>query len=370
MKRRVRSVALTVGVLVAAALMTRAYMSGSPPSKPDDLVELPREKGLPVIVKVGLQFLDVTNVNDDEEAFDATLDLRLRWQDPRLAYPPGEAPRGFKETLGDAAEARLAQIWKPDVRLANQSGEPTARRRGLRLFPTGHVELMERVTARFTAPMDMDRFPFDRQRLEVQVLCVADGVEEVSLESRREDLEFSNERVGLAAAGWQAGVVDVRGDRVPGWHGDSHARLRVHLEVIREAGASVSAIFIPLVASLLIPLLALWLNRIEEGEFQIEAFELTNVIVGGLFAVIALNFTVSAEHRSLGAGHNPVTSLFALNYVTLAVSLVANMALFRFNVVKRLWGRYAQEEVYAWLVWAVPLLVFATASAIVVAAMA
>jgi hypothetical protein len=370
MKRHVRSAALVALFLVAATLMTRAYMSGSHPSKPDNAVELPREKGLPVIVKVGLQFLEVTNVNDDEEAFEATLDLRLRWQDLRLAYPAAETPRGFKEALGDAAEARLADIWKPDVRLANQAGEPTARRRGLRVFPTGQVELMERVTARFASPMDMDRFPFDRQRLEVQVLCVADGIEEVSLESRRDDLEFSNEKVGLAAAGWQPGVVDVRTDRVPGWHGDSHARLRVHLQVMREAGASVGAIFIPLVASLLIPLLALWLNRIEEGEFQIEAFELTNVIVGGLFAVIALNFTVNAEHRSLGTGHNPVTWLFALNYLTLGVSLVANMALFRFNVVKRLWGRYVQDEVYGYLVWAVPLLVLATATAIVMAAMA
>ena len=35
----------------------------------------------------------------------------------------------------------------------------------------------------------------------------------------------------------------------------------------------------------------------EEGEFQIEAFEQANVIVGGLFAVIALNFTLNAEYR-------------------------------------------------------------------------
>ena len=92
--------------------------------------------------------------------------------------------------------------------------------------------------------------------------------------------------------------------------------------------------------------------------------------MGGLFAVIALNFTVNAEHRSLGTGHNPVTWLFALNYVTLGISLIANMALFRFNVARRLWGRYVQEEIYGYVVWAVPVLVLATATAVVLAAAA
>ena len=39
------------------------------------------------------------------------------------------------------------------------------------------------------------------------------------------------------------------------------------------------------------------MNRIEEGEFQIEAFEQANVIVGGLFAVVALNFTAECGVR-------------------------------------------------------------------------
>ena len=37
----------------------------------------------------------------------------------------------------------------------------------------------------------------------------------------------------------------------------------------------------------LIPLLGIWLNRVEDGVFQIETFEFVNLIVGGLFAVIA-----------------------------------------------------------------------------------
>lgn len=370
MRRPARGLVLAVLGLAAAALAARAQLSGPTPVERAVGREVPRERGLPVVVRVGVQFLEVTSVDDNAQAFEGTVDLRVRWIDPRLAYAASETPRGFHEYREDAVAARLGQMWAPDVTVANRVGEPTERRRSLRIFPDGRVEMMERTAGRFASAMDMERFPFDRQRLEIQVVAPNDGVEEVALEARRDDIEFSNGRPGLEVPGWTAGIVDVKADRAPGWYGDSHARLRARLLVEREPGSSAGTIFIPLFASLLIPLLALWLNRVEDGSFQIEAFELSNVIVGGLFAVIALNFTVNAEYSALGSSENTVTRLFALNYITLAVSLLANVVLFRFNLVKRLWGARVQEEVFLYLCWAVPLLAAATAAALLLAARA
>lgn len=104
-----------------------------------------------------------------------------------------------------------------------------------------------------------------------------------------------------------------------------------------------------LLAWLLIPLLAIWLNRVEDGAFQIETFELVNIIIGGLFAVIALNFTVNSVYEVLESGDNPINRLFALNYVTLAVSLAVNLLLFRFRVVERAFGIYVQgSSICSW----------------------
>jgi hypothetical protein len=93
-------------------------------------------------------------------------------------------------------------------------------------------------------------------------------------------------------------------------------------------------------------------------------------VIGGLFAVIALNFTVGAEYPALSAADNTVTRLFGLNYLALATSLVVNLVLFRFGVVRRLFGKYVQEQLYLVLVWALPLLAIGTATAIVLVAMA
>src|SRR5688572_21013674 len=131
----------------------------------------------------------------------------------------------------------------------------------------------------------------------------------------------------------------------------------------------MASIFLPLFASLLIPVLAIWLNRVEDGRFQIETFELTNILIGGLFAVIALNFTVNSVFQVLSSGDNPVNRLFALNYLTLGISLLVNVLLFRFQVVGRGLGQYVQEQFYLVLVWAIPLLALTMAASILLVAL-
>jgi len=90
--------------------------------------------------------------------------------------------------------------------------------------------------------------------------------------------------------------------------------------------------------------------------------------MGGLFAVIALNFTVNSAYEALGSGDNPVSRLFALNYTTLGIGLLVNVLLFRFGVVERWFGRYVQEQFYIFLSWAVPVLVLTGAGAIILVA--
>ena len=104
--------------------------------------------------------------------------------------------------------------------------------------------------------------------------------------------------------------------------------------------------------------------------FQVDTFEMVNIIIGGLFAVIALNFTVNSVYQVLESGDNPVNRLFALNYMTLAISLAVAILVYRFRVVERGFGRYAQEQFYLFLVWAIPLLVLTTAVAIILVALA
>jgi Neurotransmitter-gated ion-channel ligand binding domain len=352
--------------LPAGSQRVEVQPEGQPPTQ--DLTSLPLGKGLPVMVRVGLYFQSITAFDDNEGTFTGTVDMRLRWEDPRLRYPAETTPRGFQEYRGPKADQKLKEVWVPGVAFTNLKGSPSYQTTSLRIFPSGWVEVMQRTTGQFTVPIDSGAFPFDKQTLGVEVTVRRETTGEASLVVLQEDIDFSRPAQDLSIDGWTPGLVNVKRYTQPSWYGEFHSGLVVGLTVARNSGNVVASVFIPLLASLLIPLLAIWMNSTEEGEFVIDAFELANVIVGGLFAVIALNFTINAAYSSVATGDNTVTRLFGLNYVTLGLGLTIVVLLYRYNVPMRLFGRYVQEQIFSYLSWAVPLLAVGTALAFILVA--
>src|SRR5262249_51545577 len=170
--------------------------------------------------------------------------------------------------------------------------------------------------------------------------------------------------------GWTGKGARVRGEPVGVWYGATHAHVVASLEIARHPGATAAAIAIPLFATLLIPFLTIWLNRLRDGQLQLEAHSLINLLIGGLFAVIALNLSVNTRYTALSAGDNLVSRLLALSYVTLGLAFLINLLLVRFRVAEQLLGRCAQEQCYLVLRWAFPVLVLTMAGAMILAAVA
>jgi hypothetical protein len=332
------------------------------------LTAMPQDKGLPVRVNAAVAYVELQSFNENTGTYKATVDIRLRWQDPRLRSPNVTETDPPKVYRSGEADAQLAKIWSPAVELVNQRDKATYFSQGLRLYADGRVELIKRTTAEFAMNFDVGRFPFDHQKLPLDLAVRNQTSDMVTLAFDQNDLDFSRAASDVKLDGWSVGQVALRGETIPGWYGFSHAKVSAFLEIVRQPAPIIAAVFLPLFASLVIPVLAIWLNRVEDGRFQIETFELTNVIIGGLFTVIALNFTVNSVYTVLSTGPNPVNKLFALNYVALGVALLVNILMFRFEVVGRAFGRYVQEQLYLVLMWAVPLLAAAMALAIILVA--
>lgn len=342
---------------------------GPAPQADADLTAIPIGKGLPVRVNVGVFFLELAAFDDTKGEWEATVDVRLRWNDPRLAYDKKQTLRGYREFLGKAAEAELEKIWTPtiDVKNRTEAGEYTGRR--LRIYPTGIVETITRTTGKYKSHVDAESFPFDRQKLGVELIVRDQTVDSVRVLFDEHDVAFSRPATTAKLDGWDLGIVDLSRSAVAGWNGDRYATVTATLFVDRRPGSSLASVFIPLLASLLIPLLALWMNQAsDEGGFTVDAFELANMGIGGLFSVIALSFAIYSSNPIIASGDNTVTRLFALNYASLAVSLGIVVAFFRFELPKRLFGRYVQEEAFHFLSWAIPLVALATSVAFLLVA--
>lgn len=355
------ALSLLVSVLVSSqAVASTPASSAENPSAPASSVPIPTGKGLPVVVRTALFFNHIESFEDNKNTFEATTDLRLTWIDTRLRYPVEEGLNGYKEYRVSAAEAQIAKIWTPRIRYVNRVGEPTFSERRLRIFPDGTVEIISRTTASYKTPIDISRFPFDQQSLLIELAVQEDTIEAVDLDFSSEDVEFSRTAKSVEVGGWSLGLVNLKRHLVKGWNGDRYAKVAVTLNVVRDAAGTIATIFIPLFASLLIPFLATWMNRAEDDSFEIDAFELANVIIGGLFAVIALGFTISSVFPLLVQGDNTVSRLLALNYTALGVGLIITVIFYRYKIPARWFGPYVQEQMFRFLSWAFPLMFIAT----------
>lgn len=351
---------LVSSAMPAVSLAGTAQPVPERPAEVQPLPSIPLGKGLPVIVRTGLFFHHMEAFDDNKGTFEATTDLRLSWHDPRLRYPVSEGLHGYKEYRVSAAEEQLAKLWTPPVRYANRVGEPTFSERRLRIFPDGRVETIARTTAVYKTPVDISRFPFDHQSLQIELVVREDTVEAVDLDYSSDDVEFSKVDQRVALGGWTPGLVNLKRELIAGWNGDRYAKVLVALDVRRDAVATIATIFIPLFASLLIPFLATWMNRAEGAHFEIEGFELANVIIGGLFAVIALGFTINSAFPLLAQSDNTVSRLLGLNYTALAVGLVITVAFYRYGLPARWFGAHVQEQIFRFLAWAFPVAFIAT----------
>lgn len=341
-----------------------ASASAAPPT-------IPMGKGLPLSVNVAVFFLDIIAFDDTNGQFDCTTDVRYRWSDLRLAFPKAEAFRGFKEWRGKDAEDMMATIWTPNVEIINrlESASSYIGRR-LRIYTDGRVEMITRQTAKYKVKVDAERFPFDRQHLVLDLLVREETTDEVALVFDKDDVDWSRAAGTAKLDGWKLGLVDLDADVVAGWNGDRYGRITASLFVDRRASTGLAPIFIPLIASLLIPLLAIWMNRATEDGFEVEAFELANMGIGGLFSVIALSFAIYTSYGMIAGGDNTVTRLFGLNYATLAMSLGIVVMFFRFNLAQRWFGRHVHEELFKWISWAMPVLTLGTSVAFILVAAA
>lgn len=134
----------------------------------------------PVQVAIAVHVIDFTDVNEKEETIGFEGAIRLNWMDPRLAYDPRElgmpdkgfAPGDYRKTpqriyQGDFAVKEVFPGWRPHVVISNAVGGRDSRYMAIGIYPDGMVYYVDYFHASVETPMNLRRFPFDRQELKV-----------------------------------------------------------------------------------------------------------------------------------------------------------------------------------------------------------
>ncbi len=163
--------ALAAGLLGAlAAISARAqegpYLGGTPPGDG------------PVEVLIGFNLLNISDVNEQEETIDFEGAIYMEWMDPRLAYAPADVgmtswvPGDYSRTprriyQGDFAVKELFEGWWLTLNMPNGIGDRAITNMAISIWPDGRVAYSEIFSAKAETPMDLRRFPFDKQDLEI-----------------------------------------------------------------------------------------------------------------------------------------------------------------------------------------------------------
>lgn len=159
------------------------------------LFERPDPEGVPTKIYVGLYLLDLISIDDVHQSFTADFFAMVRWNDPRLAIKdPSETQilRNFD----------LEEIWHPLTYIINQRRISKQLDDIFRVDPAGNVQYIQRFLGDFSSPLDFKDFPFDKQRLALQVVSFRYGPEEVEfiLDQKR-----TGRRGQLSLVGWSIG---------------------------------------------------------------------------------------------------------------------------------------------------------------------
>lgn len=130
------------------------------------LIGPPQGSG-PTRVLTEFHLQDIDAIDDESETVSFAGSLLLRWTDARQAFDTAEA--GVHELIFNELDGLpdLHPIWLPSVDLLNAAGPLEVRSEMLRITPEGTCTLMRSLNGSAKSRMDLSRFPFDEQRMEI-----------------------------------------------------------------------------------------------------------------------------------------------------------------------------------------------------------
>lgn len=262
-------VAALLGVLISLPAQAQeeaftqegVYLGGPPPG------------ARPLEVRMGFSLTNITDVDEREETIDFDGSLYLMWMDPRLAHDPASVgldgwvagdyssvPRRLLQ--GDFRVKEIYEGWRPHLVIPNGIGDRTITNIALGVWPDGMVVYTETFQARVEAPMNLRRFPFDRQRLEVFIQPFVYGRDEVVLVPDDRLSDTWDQDMGIAQ--WRREGISMLEQSTQSIRRDGSSRSRseyvVTVDITRRPGHVLISIVLPLIVLVSLTWVVFWMD--------------------------------------------------------------------------------------------------------------
>lgn len=197
-------------------------------------------------VTIDLALVDIDEIDNVSQSFVANFILAASWRDPGLAHPgPGSISRD------------LDAVWYPAIMILNEQNLRRTFPAMVEIQPDGTVLYRQRYWGSLSQPLELRRFPFDSQRLEITLLALNWGNHPVVL--RTGDRSGLLDR--LRIPDWNVTSWGIESTQIdPGAVGAPMPAVVFSLDVDRDRSFFRLKVMIPLLLIVAMSWLVFWLD--------------------------------------------------------------------------------------------------------------
>jgi hypothetical protein len=269
---------LAVGIIALLAICTAH-------TAPEPLPPAPARPGAsagPTEVQVAAFFADILRIDSAAQTFNVHLMLVFQWRDPSLAAP-GSAPRIFS----------LSDIWSPRWLVANSNGLQEELPPVAVVAPDGAVVARQTLLGTLSEPMNLRRFPFDREVFHINLVTPGYRPEEIAfMPSAAAEKVGLSDGVGkvspLSIQDWTVTRVSARPSPYTFALGEREAGYTIEFAAKRNPAHYVLKVILPLVLIVMMSWLVFWIDP------TLSASQIS-VAVTSMLTLIAYRFSIGAD---------------------------------------------------------------------------
>ena len=141
-----------------------------------------------------LGWVDIDTIHDRERRFSIDAYIEFKWTDRRLEIDTGDGPGSGERTLP------ISSIWTPRLTVVNDRGLSATLQEFADVDADGNVVVRQRIAGQLAVDLDLRKFPFDAQRLPLQIVSSRYTPEEVVFSPDSYMVARTDE---FAARGWR-----------------------------------------------------------------------------------------------------------------------------------------------------------------------
>ncbi|HNP35349.1 MAG TPA: hypothetical protein PKK10_05805 [Woeseiaceae bacterium] len=252
--REVRILRRTLVPFVQLLTVCFAFNAGAALADDNDRLvgERPNAGGAPEEITIRFGLLDIDAVDDKEQRFSIDAYTEIRWRDHRLAV---DAVAG---TEGNVRSFAVSDIWTPGLTIVNDRGLSAMLPQVANVDNNGNAVIRQRLSGRLAVKLGLQDFPFDSQRLTIDIVSYRYPPSELVFST---STEFIADPAAFSAAGWrfenlqpESSVFKLTKD------GAGRAKLTFGVVAHRNAGFYVLTLALPMTLILFLAWTVHWLQ--------------------------------------------------------------------------------------------------------------